>query len=445
MTQDADFSALAPPFKLGVGTSAYQIEGAVNQDGRGKSIWDVFTHTPGKTKDGTNGDVACDHYNRLNEDLDLLQWMHVDGYRFSISWPRIVPEGVGSVNEKGLDFYERLVDGLLARDITPYPTLYHWDLPAALESEGGWLNRATCHAFEQYAVAVARRLGDRVPMWFTHNEPWCQAFLGYEHGIFAPGVQNFADALQCAHHLLLSHGMAATALRSVVNTPIGPALNFTPSYPGSDKEEDIEAAQRQNGYFQGWFVDPIAGRGYPEHMVRHYGKLMPSFRSADLDVIAAPIDVLGVNYYERSLVVNKEGDEGGVLQLEHLQRPLAHTADREMYPPGLSDTLRDLHFNYGFNNLMITENGAAFEETPDETGYVDDAGRIDFIKAHLNEVIKVKAEGVPVNGYFAWTLMDNYEWNEGYSLCYGLCHMNKQTFKRTPKTSAHFLRRLRAK
>ena len=437
-----DLSILKPPFVLGAGTSAYQIEGAVTQGGRGPSIWDSFTHTPGATKDGSDGDVACDHYNRMAQDVALLKSLKLDGYRFSIAWPRIIPGGTGQVNGDGLDFYDRLIDTLLENGIQPYPTLYHWDLPAALQAGGGWLNRDTVHAFETYAVTVARRLGDRVPMWLTHNEPWCQAFLAYEIGIFAPGHKNFKEALLCAHHLLLSHGLATRALRGEVKTPIGPALNFTPAYPGSDSEADILAARRQNGYFNGWFLDPITGRGYPEHMVRYYGDLMPVFPSTDMDIIAAPIDVLGVNYYERSLVAHSDTDEG-VLKLTHLDRPGPATADREIYPQGLSDVLRDLHHNYGLKNLVVTENGAAFHEQPDATGFVDDRGRADFIRVHLEEVARVKAEGVPVNGYFAWTLMDNFEWNEGYTIRYGICHTDRTTLKRTPKASALFLKSLR--
>ena len=431
----ADFTHLEPPFVLGVGTAAYQVEGAVTADGRGPSIWDTFCSTPGAIKDGSNGEIACDHYNRMSADVDLINWLGLDGYRFSIAWPRIIPDGVGLVNQKGLDFYDRLIDALLEKNIQPYPTLYHWDLPAALEVNGGWLNRDTAKAFEAYAVTVASRLGDRVPMWLTHNEPWCQAFLGYEHGIHAPGHRNFKEALQCAHNLLLSHGLATRALRGVVKTPVGPALNFTPAYPGTDLAWDVLAAQRQNGYFNSWFLDPIAGWGYPEHMVRHYGDLMPVFPATDMDVIAAPVDVLGINYYERSLVVHDDEDEG-VLQLSHLDRPGPATADREIYPKGLGDILRDLYSNYGFQNLLVTENGAAFEEQPDENGFVNDLNRVEFIKQHLQQVADARKDGVPVNGYFAWTLMDNFEWAEGYGPRFGLIHVDYETQKRTIKDSA---------
>jgi beta-glucosidase len=427
-------------FRLGVATSSYQIEGAVEEDGRRPSIWDEFCRIEGNVKNGDTGDIACDHYHRFSEDIDLLAWLGVDAYRFSIAWPRVLPEGSGAVNEKGLDFYERLVDGLLEKGIDPCATLYHWDLPAALE--GGWLNRKTTHAFAELATVVSKRLGDRVAMWFTHNEPWCQAFLGYETGLFAPGHRSFEEALICAHHLLVSHGKAVRALRENVTAPVGPALNFMPAHPATESEADRAAAQRQDGYFNRWFVDPIAGRGYPEDMLRWYGKKAPKLERGDLELMAEPIDVLGVNYYERLIV----GDgPGGVLRLVCADRPGATTADREIYPEGLSEVLFRMHREYGFDNLVVTENGAAFNETPDETGFIDDQNRVAFLKAHLNEVLGTRHAGVPINAYFAWSLMDNFEWNQGYSMRYGVIHVDVETQKRTPKASAHFLRGLSRK
>src|SRR5262245_31196316 len=273
-------SALGPDFRLGVATSSYQIEGAVFEDGRGPSIWDRFSHTPGKTKHGHTGDVACDHYHRMPEDVALLAWMGVDAYRFSIAWPRVIPDGRGAVNTRGLDFYDRLVDALLEKGIAPSATLYHWDLPDALE--GGWLERATVDAFGKYAEVVSRRLGDRVALWLTHNEPWCMAFLGYETGLFAPGRRNFAEALTCAHHLLVSHGLAVQALRANTKSPIGAALNFMPVHPVSASPADQAAGRRLDGYMNRWFADPVFGRGYPSDMVEHYGELMPSFPASDI-------------------------------------------------------------------------------------------------------------------------------------------------------------------
>jgi beta-glucosidase len=431
--------ALGPAFRLGVATSSYQIEGAVAEDGRGASIWDTFSHTAGKTKHGHTGDVACDHYHRMPEDVALLAWMGVDAYRFSIAWPRVLPAGRGAVNERGLDFYERLVDALLEKGIAPAATLYHWDLPAALE--GGWLDRRTVHAFAEYSEVVARRLGDRVALWLTHNEPWCAAFLGYETGLFAPGHRNFAEALTCAHHLLVSHGLAVRALRATVKAPIGAALNFMPVHPASQSEADLGAARRLDGYMNRWFCDPVFGRGYPSDMVAHYGKLMPSFPDTDLALMGEPIDVLGINYYERGFA--RHDDSAGVLCVA---RPPANeferTLDREIYPEGLGEVLGRLHADYGAKSMVITENGAAFADDVAADGVVHDAGRVAFLRRHLEEVVKARAQGLPVDGYFAWSLMDNFEWSEGYTLRYGIVHVNFDTQKRTPKDSAHFLRSL---
>ncbi len=429
---------LGANFDLGVATSCYQIEGAVRDDGRLPSIWDEFCRIPGNIKNGETGDVACDHYHRLEQDLDLLQWLGVDAYRFSIAWPRVIPTGDGPVNPSGLDFYERLVDGLLARGIKPCPTLYHWDLPAALD--GGWLNRRSVEAFARYAEVVARRLGHKVHCWFTHNEPWCQAFLGYETGKFAPGRRDTAEALTCAHHLLLSHGRAVQAVKQVCSSPIGPALNFLPAHPASTSEADAAAAQRLDGNFNRWFLEPISGRGYPSDLVSWYGDKMPRVSDADLAVIAEPIDVLGINYYERA-VVRAAAD--GPLQLEHLPSyEFARTADREIYPQGLGTLLDRLGHDYGYQRMLITENGAAFKESPSAQGIVEDDERVRFIDAHLQEVVAARARGLGVEAYFAWSLMDNFEWAEGYEMRYGIVHVDFATQQRTPKRSAHFLRSL---
>ena len=430
---------LGSEFRLGVATSSYQIEGAVSEDGRGPSIWDTFSHTPGRTKHGHTGDVACDHYHRMPEDVALLDWMGVDAYRFSIAWPRVLPNGRGAVNERGLDFYDRLVDALLERGIAPCATLYHWDLPDALE--GGWLSRGVVDAFGEYATAVGRRLGDRVALWLTHNEPWCMAFLGYEKGIFAPGRRNFGEALQCAHHLLVSHGVAVKALRAEVRTPIGAALNFMPVHPVSSSEADLGAARRLDGYMNRWFADPVFGRGYPSDMVEHYGELMPRFPASDIAVMGEPIDVLGINYYERGLAAHD--DTEGVLRVS---RPppneFPRTLDREIYAPGLREILQRLYDDYRPKAMVITENGAAFADRVSADGVVHDTGRVGFLRAHLEEVVKARNDGLPVDGYFAWSLMDNFEWSEGYTLRYGIVHVDFETQKRTPKDSADFLRSL---
>ncbi|HWP09614.1 MAG TPA: GH1 family beta-glucosidase [Polyangiaceae bacterium] len=431
--------AFGAGFQIGVATSSYQIEGAVAEDGRSPSIWDEFAHRPGTTKDGGNGDIACDHYHRLEEDLDLLVWLGVDSYRFSIAWPRVIPNGRGAVNAKGLDFYERLVDGLLQRGIKPCATLYHWDLPTALA--GGWLARDTALAFADYADACAARLGDRVSLYCTHNEPWCQAFLGYHTGLFAPGHKSFSEALLCAHHLLLSHGLAATALRTRTRSPIGLALNFMPAHPATKSPEDAAAARRLDGHFNRWFLEPALGRGYPGDMVELYAADMPVVSEADLVTIAAPLDVIGVNYYERAVVSHDPAQPPLALQRV---RDTGHprTADREIYAPGLYELVTRLHREYGAQRLVITENGAAFADTVEPDGSIHDAGRVQFLEAHLAEVRRARQEGVPVEAYYAWSLMDNFEWSEGYTLRYGVVHVDFATQKRTPKDSAKFLKTL---
>jgi beta-glucosidase len=440
-----DRAAFGSGFQLGVATSSYQIEGAALEDGRAPSIWDTFTHTPGKIKDGSTGDVACDHYHRLEEDVRLMQWLGVDAYRFSIAWPRVVPGGRGAVNEKGLDFYERLVDALLEHGIAPCATLYHWDLPQALEQEGGWLARSTAQAFAEYSAIVARRLGDRVALWLTHNEPWCQAFLGYEKGLFAPGQRDFGHALSAAHHLLLSHGLAVQALRSHVHSPVGIAPNFMPVHPASNSAQDAAAAARQDGYFNRWFIEPVLGLGYPADMVELYGASMPPGVERDLDIIAQPIDAVGVNYYERCVVAHE--DNGSLLQLRRIKASdLPRTADREIYPLGLRETLDRLHLQYRVPRIVVTENGAASSaDEPIEDGRVHDVVRVDFLRAHLEQVVQARRAGVPVDGYFAWSLMDNFEWSEGYTLRYGIVHVDFETQRRTPKDSALFLRSLSAR
>jgi beta-glucosidase len=429
--------AFGPGFKLGVATSSYQIEGAVNEDGRGPSIWDRFAHTAGKVKHGHHGDVACDHYRRMPEDVKLLAWLGVDVYRFSIAWPRIFPQGRGQLNTRGLDFYDRLVDELLERDILPHATLYHWDLPDALP--GGWLSRDTAHAFADYADAVGARLGDRVGLFLTHNEPWCQAFLGYEKGMFAPGHRDFSEALLAAHHLLVSHGEATRALRTRTRAPIGPALNFMPAVPASDRSEDQEAAQRLDGYFNRWFVEPIAGRGYPADMVKLYGDRMPELAPGDLELIATPVDVLGINYYERAVVAH-DAKHGLLMQRRVTDTGLPRSADREIYPPGLREVLVRMHEEYGFERLVVTENGAAFDDVLEQDGSIHDSGRVQFLHAHLEEVLSARQHGVPVEAYCAWSLLDNFEWSEGYTLRYGIFHVDFETQERRPKDSAHFLR-----
>jgi beta-glucosidase len=334
-----------------------------------------------------------------------------------------------------------LVDALLERGISPCATLYHWDLPEALEREGGWLARSTANAFADYTGVVAERLGDRVALWLTHNEPWCQAFLGYETGLFAPGKCDLGQALTCAHHLLLSHGLAVQALRSRVRGPVGIAPNFMPAHAATAEPADILAAQRQDGYFNRWFIEPVLGLGYPADMLELYGDHMPPFDDRDLAIISQRIDVVGVNYYERCIVAHQ--DDGGFLRLRHDKGGGARTADREIYAPGLREILDRLHQRYAVPRIVITENGAA--SGADEAvvgGQVHDAVRVEFLRAHLEQVVEARRSGVPVEGYFAWSLLDNFEWSEGYTLRYGIVHVDFETQRRLPKDSALFIRSL---
>ncbi|MBN1286542.1 MAG: beta-glucosidase [Anaerolineae bacterium] len=428
-------------FMWGVATSSYQIEGAVHADGRGESIWDRFTHTPGAIKDGSTGDVACDHYHRYREDVALMQSLGVKAYRFSVAWPRILPQGTGEVNQAGLDFYSRLVDALLEAGITPFVTLYHWDLPQALEDRGGWNNRDTAEAFAAYADVMTRRLGDRARYWMTHNEPWCTAFLGYDMGIFAPGIKDLKVTLQVSHHLLLSHGLAVPAMRANLGdgAAVGIAPNFMPVYPATDAPEDRAAARRLDGLFNRWFADPLFGKGYPQDTWDLYGENVPDVQPGDIETLAAPVDFLGVNYYNPGTVA--DAPDAPPPHLRDVSDPdLERTADRIIYPEGLYDILVQLHRDYNPPALYITENGAAFHDEPGEDSRVHDAGRIAFLEAHFAQAARALKAGVPLKGYFVWTLMDNFEWAAGYTLRYGITWVDFETQRRIPKDSALWYR-----
>ena len=429
-------------FLWGVATSSYQIEGAVAEDGRGESIWDRFAHTPGKIKDGSHGNVACDHYHRYHEDVALLQGLGVKGYRFSIAWPRILPNGFGRVNADGLAFYDRLVDALLAAKITPAVTLYHWDLPQALEDRGGWGNRDTAKAFAEYADVVARKLGDRVPIWMTHNELWCTVFLGYYTGLFAPGKTDLTLALQASHHVLLSHGLAVPILREscAKTAQIGIAPNIAYPFPASDSHADADAARRFDGFFNRWFLDPLAGRGYPQDLWACYGDHAPRIDADDLKIIAAPLDFLGINYYNPDAIADDPSSPP--VRVRQMPIPsLKRTADRYIYAPGLYDTLLRLHREYAFPAIYITENGAAYPDAIAPDGNIHDTDRIEFLRAHFEQAARAIDAGVPLKGYFVWSLMDNFEWSEGYTLRYGLVYVDFQTQRRIPKESANWYRR----
>jgi beta-glucosidase len=428
-------------FLWGTATAAYQIEGAVNEDGRGPSIWDTFSHTPGKTFEGHTGDVACDHYHRWPEDVRLMQQLGTPAYRFSIAWPRIFPQGTGQVNERGLDFYDRLVDALLQAGITPFVTLYHWDLPQALQDRGGWASRETVEAFAAYADVVARRLGDRVKHWITHNEPWVVAFAGHFLGVHAPGIQDSATALQVSHHLLLSHGRAVPAIRAASpDAQVGITLNLSPVHPAADSEEDRLAAQRYDGFLNRWFLDPIFGRGYPQDMLEVYGELAPTVEPGDLEAIAASLDFLGVNYYTPAFVRHDSSD-ANLLKLAPLSPEELQARGYEVtemgwavVPNGLYELLIRLQRDYAPSTIYITENGAAFEDRL-EDGRVHDPKRIAFLRDHFGAAHRAVQDGVPLRGYFVWSLMDNFEWAHGYSKRFGVIYIDYDTLERIPKES----------
>lgn len=430
-------------FIWGAATASYQIEGAWQEDGKGESIWDRFSHTPGRIEDGSNGDVACDHYHRWLEDIALMASLGLQAYRFSIAWPRILPAGRGQVNQKGLDFYSRLVDGLLAAGITPFITLYHWDLPQVLQDEGGWPARSTAEAFVEYADVVSRHLGDRVQHWITHNEPWCASFLSYQIGEHAPGLKDWPAALAASHHLLLSHGWAVPLIRR--NSPaaaVGITLNFSPTMPASLSEADAQAARWADGYSNRWFLDPLYGRGYPQDMVESFqtaGHLpdgLSFVHDGDLDAITAPTDFLGVNYYTRWVARNEQAADN--LPPSIFRAPAADWTEMgwEVYPHSLYDLLLRLHRDYQVPKLYITENGASYSEGPDENGRVPDTRRLAYLRDHFKAAHQAITNGVPLAGYFVWSLMDNFEWAKGYQQRFGIVWVDYETQQRIPKDSA---------
>jgi beta-glucosidase len=431
-------------FVWGAATSAYQIEGAVHEDGRGESIWDRFSHTPGRTRGGATGDIACDHYHRLEEDVALMADLGLKAYRFSIAWPRILPAGRGQVNEAGLDFYKRLVDLLLAKGITPYATLYHWDLPVALEDAGGWPARDTAHAFAEYAGLTVGVLGDVVKHWITINEPWCVSFLSYQIGEHAPGYKDWGKALPASHHALLAHGLGVQAIRAARgDAQVGIALNFTASVPASSSPADRDAARHFDGYFNRWFLDPLYNRGYPADMVSDYtsaGRLpdgMAFVRPGDLAVVAEPTDFFAFNYYTRELIA--AGPRPWEYQPVRLDVPRTEMG-WELYPEGLYTLLLRLHSHYGIDKIYITENGVSYVDPVDPEGRVHDQRRIDYLREHLAACHRAIAAGVDLKGYFQWSLMDNFEWGFGYEQFFGMVHVNYETQRRTPKDSFFWYR-----
>jgi beta-glucosidase len=436
-------------FLWGASTAAYQIEGAAGEDGRTPSIWDTFSHTPGRVLGGDTGDVAVDHYHRYADDVALMARLGLGGYRFSVSWPRIQPDGRGPANPAGLDFYRRLVDELLAHGIRPWVTLYHWDLPQPLEDAGGWPARATADRFAEYAALVHEALGDRVEHWTTLNEPWCSAFLGYGSGVHAPGRQDPADALRAAHHLLLGHGLAVQAMRAQGRrSEYGLTLNLYAVSPAGPGEADADAARRIDGLANRFFLDPVLLGSYPADVLADLraSSDFEHVRDGDLKVISAPLDLLGINYYSRHVVA--AGEPGpvheprppscwpGSEEVRFVTRGVPRTAmDWEIDAPGLLETLRRVHTGYPPLPLYITENGAAFDDVPGPDGTVDDADRVDYLDQHLRVCRQAIADGVPLRGYFAWSLLDNFEWSWGYSRRFGLVYVDYPTQRRVPKAS----------
>ena len=433
-------------FTWGVATSSYQIEGAWNEDGKGESIWDRFSHTPGNIMDASTGDVACDHYHRWREDIALMNSLNLQAYRFSISWPRILSQGRGQVNQPGLDFYSRLVDGLLEAGITPFITLYHWDLPQALqEGAGGWGSRTTAEAFVDYADVVSRHLGDRVKHWITHNEPWVAAFLGYYMGQHAPGIRDLSTAVTAGHHLLLSHGWAVPVIRG--NSPhaeVGISLNFTPGQPASPSRADFEAYRRHDGYLNRWFLDPLYGRHYPADVVSDYrsrlGNGMDFIQEGDMEVIAAPIDFMGVNYYTRAVLRDEEAAGNRSPTVTTAPKSEWTEMEWEVHPAGLYRLLNRLTFEYQIPKLYVTENGASYSDGPDEDGRIADRRRLHYLRDHLAAAYGAIRNGAPLAGYFVWSLLDNFEWAWGYKQRFGIVWVDYESQERLLKDSALWYR-----
>lgn len=429
-------------FRWGCSTSSYQIEGAVNEGGRAESIWDRFANTPGKVKEGHTGSVACDHYHRWPEDLDIAQSLGVNAYRFSIAWPRIFNDArQRKPNLQGLDFYKRLVDGMLERGLQPWVTLYHWDLPQSLQEQGGWAERDTINRFVEYTDVVTRHLGDRIQHWITHNEPWCTAFLGNMDGVHAPGVKDFKTALQVSHHLLVSHGLAIPVIRrNVPNAKVGAALSLHPLSPASASAADEAATFRHDGLRNRWFLDPLYGKGYPSDVLKVLGNLAPKILEGDLKTIAEPTDFLGVNYYFPEIVMDAPGE--GVMQIkvvepENVERTGFHW---QVAPEGMVTLLSRVVEDYQPTQIYITENGSTYDDVVLPDGSVNDVQRTSYLQRHLAALLEIVKLGLPVKGYFAWSLLDNFEWAEGYLKRFGLTYVDFQSQTRRLKASGEWYR-----
>ncbi len=468
MTHDpiALAARFAPDFTWGVATASYQIEGATRADGRGPSVWDAFSNMPGRVFERHNGDVACDHYNRWEEDLDLIKSLGVGAYRFSIAWPRVLPNGRGAVNEAGLDFYDRLIDGLVARGIKVFPTLYHWDLPLALAGYGGWTDRNTADAFADYTSVVVRRVGDRIDALATFNEPWCSTYLGHWIGKHAPGERSIDAALAAVHVTNLAHGLGVQAARAErADLPMGTVLNAQSIYPASDREEDRAAAERSFQFNNGVFFDPIFKGEYPDQMMSALGDKL-RIQDGDLKVIHQPLDWWGFNYYFPATVRQApaasdragltgvgamgsfQSDADAAAQFLDLQSVPSGTSNTrtdigwEIVPKGIAHLLHQVYDRYDLPPVYITENGACYNEGPDAHGDVADDNRLDYIARHLDVLADTTDQGIPLKGYFAWSLMDNFEWAEGYKMRFGIVHVDYDTQVRTIKRSGKWYQAL---
>jgi beta-glucosidase len=428
-----------PGFLWGAATSAYQIEGSHLADGAGPSIWHRFVHTPGLVRDGDTGDVACDHYQRFESDVALMKSLGLKAYRFSIAWGRVLPEGRGRVNPGGLGFYERLVDKLLEAGIQPMATLYHWDLPAALDDRGGWLNPDVADWFVDYASVVYKALDDRIKLWATLNEPWVVTDGGYLHGALAPGHRNRFEAPIASHHLLRSHAKAVQAYRAVGRHQVGLVVNIEPKYPASQSAADLAATERADAYMNRQYLDPVMLGRYPDEMREIFGEAWPEWPAKDMELIREPIDFLGINYYTRNVVQNDD-KAWPVRACAVRQKQATYTETGwEMFPQGLTDTLVWIKQRYGAIPQYVTENGAALFDPPvAEDGRIDDPLRVAYFREHLGAIAEAIRQGVDLRGYFAWSLLDNLEWSLGYSKRFGIVHVNFETQERTPKASARY-------
>jgi beta-glucosidase len=435
-------SVFPPDFLWGVASSAYQVEGAVQEDGRGLSIWDRFAATPGRTYEGQTGEFATDHYHRMAEDVALMAELGIRAYRFSVAWPRVLPDGVGRVNELGLDFYDRLVDALLSHGIQPAVTLYHWDLPVALQDRGGWQDRDTAFAFADYSEIVARRLGDRAKRWITMNEPWCAAYLGHGNGEHAPGLRDVHAAIAAGHHLLLGHGLALPRLRATVaGAEVGITIDFSPGYAADASPETAAAVNRHDDFRNRWFADAIFRGSYPQGLFDALGGSPPPVEPGDMAAISAPVDFLGVNYYSRSIIRAPQTGAGTEVGAEYVELAPGATYTEmgwEVFPQGLSDLLMQLHDDYHPRALIVTENGAAFDDDWNGDSEVRDPQRVSYLAGHVEAMAQAMQRGAPVTGYFLWSLTDNFEWAYGYNKRFGIVYIDYPTQRRIVKDSGRW-------